>query len=177
MKKILLLVCTLLVFCGVSFAQPVADGQEYNEQMQENNNEFSDTNQAENNSNFSNAAGDTCDPEKDIMLNINIPFVGRCIKKSASADSVDDGTENSTVGNVFPKLMGGMMRLVMTAIYIIWFLGILVGGFMIAASGASPGLREKGKNMIIMIVGWLILLGASWVILNLINPNFFWTSS
>lgn len=53
------------------------------------------------------------------MLNINIPFVGRCIKKTTSADPAADAEKNSTVGNVFPKLMGGMIRLVMTAIYII----------------------------------------------------------
>jgi hypothetical protein len=73
--------------------------------------------------------------------------------------------------------MGGMIRLVMTIIYIVWFLGILVGWFMIAASGADPSLKEKGKSLIIMIIWWLILLGASGVILNLINPNFFWTDS
>lgn len=118
-----------------------------------------------------------CDPDKDIMLNISIPFIGRCIKKDPNAKQTSDDTGNSTVGNVFPKLMWGMIRLVMTAIYIIWFLWILVGWFMIAASGADPSLKEKWKSLIIMIIWWLILLWASWVILNLINPNFFWVDS
>jgi len=129
------------------------------------------------NQNWQTAGGEKCDPDKDIMLNISIPFIGRCIKKDPNANQTSDAQWNSTVGNVFPKLMWGMIRLVMTAIYIIWFLWILVGWFMIAASGVDPGLKEKWQNLIIMIIWWLILLWASWVILNLINPNFFWTNS
>jgi hypothetical protein len=53
------------------------------------------------------------------MLNISIPFIGRCIKKNVNANQVSDDKGNSTVGNVFPKLMGGMIRLVMTIIYIV----------------------------------------------------------
>ncbi len=127
--------------------------------------------------NWQTAWWEKCDPDKDIMLNISIPFIGRCIKKDPNAKQTSDDQGNSTVGNVFPKLMWGMIRLVMTAIYIIWFLWILVGWFMIAASGADPSLKEKWKSLIIMIIWWLILLWASWVILNLINPNFFWVDS
>lgn len=129
------------------------------------------------NDNWNTAWGSPCDPEKDIMLNIHIPFIGRCIKKDPNANQVDDSNNNTTVGNAFPKLMWGMIRLVMTAIYIIWFLWILVGWFMITASGVDPSLKEKGKKLIMMIIWWLILLGASGIILNLVNPNFFWTSS
>lgn len=129
------------------------------------------------NDNWQTAWGEACDPKKDIMLNIHIPFVGRCIKKDVTAKQTADDPNNSTVGNVFPKLMWWMIRLVMTIIYIIGFLWILVGGFMIAASGADPSLKDKWKSLIIMIIGWLILLWASGVILNLINPNFFGTDS
>lgn len=129
------------------------------------------------NQNGETAGGAACDPKKDIMLNISIPFIGRCIKKDPKAKQVYDDQWNSTVGNVFPKLMGGMIRLVMTAIYIIWFLGILVGWFMISASWLDPSYKQKWYSLITMIIWWLILLGASWVILNLINPDFFGTDS
>lgn len=52
------------------------------------------------------ADGEPCDPKKDIMLNISIPFIGRCIKKTSSVDEAKDTANNSTIGNVFPKLMG-----------------------------------------------------------------------
>lgn len=71
---------------------------------------------------FSVHGADNCDPEKDIMLNINVPFVGRCIKKDVTVKEAADANGNSTIGNVFPKLAGGLIRLIMTAIYIIGFL-------------------------------------------------------
>lgn len=156
MKKVFYLLCCCILFFWLAHAQTTG--------------EFDDQN-------WQTAWGDNCNPKEDIMLNISIPFIWRCIKKNVNANQVSDDKGNSTVGNVFPKLMGGMIRLVMTIIYIVWFLGILVGWFMIAASGADPSLKEKGKSLIIMIIWWLILLGASGVILNLINPNFFWTDS
>src|SRR3989338_5909194 len=85
---------------------------------------------------FVKAQTDNCDPKKDIMLNISVPFIGRCIKKDPAAKEAGDNPGNSTIGNVFPKLMGGLIRLTMTAIYIIGFLGILLGGFMVAGNGA-----------------------------------------
>ena len=47
---------------------------------------------------------------------------------------------------------------------------------MIAGNGAL-GTKETGKKLIIAIIGGLILLGASGIILNLINPNFFGVDS
>ncbi|MDP2670840.1 MAG: hypothetical protein Q8O99_08390 [bacterium] len=97
---------------------------------------------------FSVHGADDCDPQKDIMLNINVPFVGRCIKKDVTVTVTNAENGNSTIGNVFPKLVGGLIRLVMTAIYIIGFLGILLGGFMITGNGAL-GTKETGKKFIV----------------------------
>lgn len=179
MKKLLILMllfCTL--FVSISYAELAGDPTDPAWWAQELTpsptkppvNEFE-------NENWQTNWGAACDPKKDIMLNISIPFIWRCIKKDANANQVTDTDWNSTVGNVFPKLMWGMIRLVMTIIYIVWFLGILIGWFMIAASGADPSLKEKWKSLIIMVIWWLILLWASGVILNLINPDFFWTNS
>ena len=117
-----------------------------------------------------------CDAKTEITLNMNIPFIGRCIKKDPSAKEANDQKDNPTIGNVFPKLMGWLIRLTMTLVYIIWFLCILAGGFMIAGNGAL-GTKEKGKKLIIAVVAGLILLWASGVILNMINPDFFGTDS
>lgn len=112
-----------------------------------------------------------CDPKNDIMLNLDIPFIGRCIKKKVTGWS-----DEVTYSSVFPKLVWGMARIVMTAIIIVGFLWILVGWFMIASNGAF-GTREKGKKLIISILAGFLLLGASGIILNLINPAFFGTGS
>jgi hypothetical protein len=188
MKNKTQLICFFILFCGInilSFSfvaqsqnQLQPDNPAQSSNASSNQNEYSDEqlNNAGNTSTLQTADGQKCGTG-DIMLNISIPFVGRCIKKDPTAAEAQDTKGNSTIGNVFPKLMGGLIRLVMTAIYIIWFLGILVGGFMITASGADPSLKEKGKSLIVMIIGWLILLGASWIILNLINPDFFWVGS
>lgn len=113
----------------------------------------------------------------DIMLNMNIPFIGRCIKKDPAARQTSDERGNTTSWNVFPKLMWWMVRLLMTIIYIIWFLWILVWWFMISASGVDPELKSKWLSLIKLVIWWLILVGLSWIILNFINPDFFSTAS
>lgn len=117
-----------------------------------------------------NSANRAC-PKDDITLNIDFPFIGRCIKKSLDSDP-----NNTTIVNVFPKLTWKLVRLVMTIIVIMWFLGILVGWFMIAWNGAL-GTKQQWRKLIITIVLWLILLGATWIILNMLNPEFFGTNS
>lgn len=118
------------------------------------------------------AANTDCDPEEDIMLNMYMPFIGNCIKRS-----VDEGNDSErNIANVFPKTVGGLVRILMTAVIIFWFLGILTGWFMIAADGAF-GTKDRGVQLIVTIITGLILLWASGIILNLINPDFFWTAS
>lgn len=110
-------------------------------------------------------------PDGDIVLNTEVPFVGRCIKKSLTTT-----TDTTTIANVFPKLTGKLIRLVMTIIIIIGFFGILIGGFMITADGAI-GTKAQGKQLIITVISGFIILSVTGIILNLINPNFFGTAS
>lgn len=107
-----------------------------------------------------------------IELNTKIPFVGQCIKKTA-----DPSSDETTAGNAFWRLLGSMMKIAMTVVLVVAFIAILVGGVMIAAGGIKSDWLSWGKWLIVKVIFWLLLLGASWVILNLINPNFFKTES
>lgn len=107
------------------------------------------------------------DDKEYIILNTNVPFVWRCIKKE-----FNEGGQDTNVSNVFPKLMANMIRIVMVVLVVWWFLWILVWWFMIAANGAF-GTKQTGVKLILGIIAGLILLWASGILLNLINPNFF----
>lgn len=111
-----------------------------------------------------------------IKLNTNIPFIGRCIRLSWSWGDGKDGTVWATsVSQVeaFPRLMRALMNILMTVILVASLIMIIAGGVMIASSGAASWWYEQGKSMIRKVIIGLILLGASGLILALINPNFF----
>lgn len=107
----------------------------------------------------------------DIELNTNIPFIWRCIKKDTDAWS-----QSVTLTNAFPRLMWWLVRVVMSTVVIVGLLAVLVWGFMVAAEGAA-GTKQKWLDLIKLAVWWLILVGLSGIILNLINPNFFKTNT
>lgn len=100
-----------------------------------------------------------------IKLNTNVPFVGNCIETKVWA--------NTTQLNAFPRLMGGMMRLLMTIIMIMSLLMIVIGGVLMTTGGREKSNYSKGMDMIKKVAYGMALLGASGVILKLINPNFF----
>lgn len=110
--------------------------------------------------------------EWDIRLNTNIPFVWQCIKKTA-----DPEPGEATAGNAFGLLLGGLMRIAMTAVLIIAFFAVLTGWVMIAAWGVKSEWLSGGKKLITKVILWILLLGVSGIILNVINPNFFKTES
>lgn len=56
-----------------------------------------------------------CVANGGIKLNTDIPFVGRCINKTDTS-------------NAFPALIGGISKMVVTAILIISFMFIIIGG-------------------------------------------------
>ncbi len=115
----------------------------------------------------------TCIPSPDnccgIALYTNVPFVGKCIEYGWSEVVNNDGsvTVVSPV-NAFPVLLGAMSKILLSVILIVCFWAIVVAGVMI-----SSGNNEKGKSLITHVVIAMALLGASWVILRLINPTFF----
>jgi len=102
-----------------------------------------------------------------IQLNTSIPFIGNCIENNAT--DVWAGEEKSvTWTTAFPVLMWSLTKILVTVILIVSFILIIIGGIMIATGNPS-----WGRKMIINVVMGIALLGASWVILRLINPNFF----
>lgn len=112
--------------------------------------------------------GATVEDDKNyIILNTDVPFIWRCIKKE-----FNEWASEANVSNVFPKLMANLIRIVMAILIVGGFLWILVGGFMIAWNGAF-GTKQTGVKLIMWVIAGLILLWASGIILNLINPNFF----
>jgi len=101
-----------------------------------------------------------------ISLNTKIPFIGNCIEDGTSAPG--PGETGVTWQTAFPVLMWSLTKILITLILIVSFVLIIIGGIMIATGNPS-----WGKKMITNVVIGIALLGASWVILRLINPNFF----
>lgn len=102
-----------------------------------------------------------------VKLNTKVPFIGNCIE--SKKDYVGGNSETSvTWEEAFPVLMWSLTKILVTVILIVSFLLIVAGGIMIA-TGDPAG----GKKMIIKVVVGIAILWASWVILRLINPNFF----
>ncbi len=101
-----------------------------------------------------------------ISLNTSIPFIGKCIEDSAASVGPDETWV--TWSEAFPVLMWSLTKILVTLILIISFVLIIIGGIMIATGNPS-----WGKKMITNVIIGIALLGASGVILRLINPNFF----
>lgn len=99
-----------------------------------------------------------------IKLNTDFPFVGKCIGYET------DGTNQI---NVFPKMIRSLMKLTISIIMLMSFLIIVISGVMITSSGYDGGNYKEGIENIKKVAIGLALLGASGVILKLINPNFF----
>jgi hypothetical protein len=127
-------------------------------------------------------------------LNTKVPFIGDCIelaKKRCSSDSdctvawyackkwsckvtsTDPDETNITQEEAFPVLMWWLTRILLTVIVLSWFIMILAGWVMIASAWDNEGRARDGKKMIMSVIIAFAILGASGVILRLINPNFF----
>ena len=101
-----------------------------------------------------------------VSLNTNVPFIGKCIENTTGDRSADETSVSWTTA--FPVLMWSLTKIMLTLILIISFVLIIIGGIMIATGNPS-----WGRTMITNVIIGIALLGASWVILRLINPNFF----
>lgn len=99
-----------------------------------------------------------------IKLNTDVPFVGRCINQIASLD----GNTQASTATAFPRLMRAFANIVMTLILVGSIILLVVSGVM-----WTSGDPEQGKRMIRRVIFSLVLLGASGIILRLINPVFF----
>lgn len=101
-----------------------------------------------------------------VQLNTSVPFIGNCIEDDSA--NVGAGETTVTWATAFPVLMWSLTKILVTVILILSFVLIVIWGIMI-----TTGNPSGGKSMIIKVVVGIALLGASGVILRLINPNFF----
>lgn len=110
-----------------------------------------------------------------IVLNTNVPFVGNCImlRKNVNTANADPNTTVTDPTNAFPRLLAGLTKITMTVILIFCFMAIIVWGVLISMGWASEAQATKGKELIRHVIMALALLGASGVILRIINPSFF----
>ena len=107
-----------------------------------------------------------------IKLNTDFPFIWNCIKTYKAAPTEKD--ENATTPvNVFPKLVEALMNLLMTVILIMSLLMIVVSWILIASSWGDSWKYSDWIKILKKVAVWMALLWASWVILKVINPNFF----
>lgn len=95
-----------------------------------------------------------------VKLNLNFPWIGRCIK-----------TDNVT--DKFWSLMWAVMKLLVNLTIAAGFLALVAAGVMVAMGGMSGNIGSKWKELLIKVIIWIVLLWTSGIILHTINPNFF----
>lgn len=101
-----------------------------------------------------------------VKLNTKIPFISwwdGCIEKK----------DTNWISQAFPELIWWISKLVLALILTAWFIMIVAWWVLYASEGLSPWTAAKWKELIKKVIIWIILLGLSWVILHIINPNFF----
>ena len=95
-----------------------------------------------------------------IKLNTNFPGIWKCIETSKDAKT------NPT--NAFPTMIWTLTRIIISFVLVGCFIMIIVGWIMRAWD--KP---KEWKDLITKVAITILLLWFSWVILRLINPNFF----
>lgn len=116
-----------------------------------------------------------------IKLLTSVPFIGKCIYMLSDAELKALGAKAAANPDVlavsentaFPRLMLWLTKILVTVILLASFIAIIVAGVMMAASGSGEEWYTNGKKIIGSVIAAIALLGASGVILRLINPNFF----
>ncbi len=109
-----------------------------------------------------------------IKLNTVVPFIWDCIEMNNddSAPSAGNTTRVNAL-NAFPILMWSLSKILVTAILIFSFVMVVVWWVMIISWWIDESNFKKWKDIIYKVIMALALLWASWIILRLINPNFF----
>ena len=104
-----------------------------------------------------------------VKLNTNVPFIGNCLEdEEYTGDPTSVSQERA-----FPVLMSSLTKILVTVILIVSFVLIVVWGIMIASAWPNQSKASEWRKLIMKVVIGIALLGASGVILRLINPNFF----
>ncbi len=92
-----------------------------------------------------------------VDLNTYVPFIWDCLEE-------DDW---------FADLIWGLSNILVTGIIVVALVALVVGGVMMTMWWAEQSLYSKWKELLIKVAVGIFLLWASWVILYMINPNFF----
>ena len=100
-----------------------------------------------------------------IKLNTNFPIIWNCIETKAWAKT--DPT------NVFPYMIWAITKIVLSLILVVCFILIIVSWIMRAWAWEDSSQKTKAKDLLKKIAVTILLLWFSWIILRLINPNFF----
>ena len=93
-----------------------------------------------------------------IKLNTDFPIIWNCIWDEAGEDST----------NAFPTMLWAITKIVMSIILVVCLIMIIIAGIMRSAD--NP---KWAKSLIKKVAITILLLWLSWVILKLVNPNFF----
>lgn len=113
-----------------------------------------------------------CKARWGIMLNTNVPFIGRCIEMWNKTVKGKESLQVSQ-GWAFPFLLRALINIAVSLILVSSLITVIVGWVMIASSRDDNTVMNDWKNLIRKAIIGLIMLWASWIILALINPNFF----
>ncbi len=178
-KPLVVLLCVSLSI-GMSWATNAS----WCEQFQDNATKYEDcVSKTEYQDCFDKCVGDSdvgvsqetcsCKCNGGIVLNTNVPFIGRCIVLNKSDAPNERWKTVVTQTTAFPALMKALMNILLSVLLVSSLIMIIAWGIMIASSGANSGSYEQGKKLIRKVIIGLILLWASGIILALINPNFF----
>ena len=109
----------------------------------------------------SKSANDSTKKECDwIKLNTDFPLIWNCIK-------IKKG-EGTDVTQAFPTMIWALTKIIISIILVVCFIMIIVAWIMRASD--DP---KWAKWLIMKVAITILLLWFSWVILKLINPNFF----
>ena len=109
---------------------------------------------------------------RGIKLNTNFPFIWDCIV-TYNSKTDENWDKIVTPVDAFPKLIWALMNLLMTVILIMSLLMIVYSWVLMTTGWYSTNNYTKGLWMLFHVAKWMALLWASWVILKVINPNFF----
>lgn len=111
------------------------------------------------------AANSDCGKEcEGIKLNTCFPIIWDCI-------NIKKGGEGTDVTQAFPTMIWALTKIIISIILVVCFIMIIVAWIMRASSWDKA--PTKAKSLIIKVAVTVLLLWFSWVILKLINPNFF----
>ena len=97
-----------------------------------------------------------------IKLNTCFPIIWDCIKT---------GKVNAI--QAFPTMIWALTKIAMTLILIVCFIVVIYAGIKWAWAWDNNSAAQEAKKLLIKVGITVLLLWFSWVILRLINPNFF----